>query len=283
MAKILRRDDDCTSVSGHTADDFVRFFETKVTTVRAATSKAPRVASSTPPCTSSLTELLQCTEEDVRRVIMTSPTKSCTLDPIPTFLLKESIDVLLPYLTAMVNASLREGHLPQSHKAAIVTPLLKKQSLDATELSSYRPVSNLSFVSKVVERIVAEQFVKYLQSNELLPRLQSAYRRCHSTETALLRVLSDIYAAVDRQDVTLLGLLDLSAAFDCVDHEILADRLRRSFGIRGTALQWIRSFLHGRTQQVFYAGELSAVVQLLFGVPQGSVLGPLLFLMYTAE
>ena len=98
----------------------------------------------------------------------------------------------------------------------------------------------------------------------------------------LLRVLSDIYAAADRQDVTLLGLLDLSAAFDCIDHDIQISRLQQSFGIRGT-FSWIASFLHRRTQQVFYAGGLLVIMSLAFGVPQGSVLGPLLFLLYTAE
>jgi len=117
----------------------------------------------------------------------------------------------------------------------------------------------------------------------LLPHRQSAYRRHHSTETALLRVLSDIYATADKQEVTLLGLLDLSAAFDCVDHDILLRHLRQSFGTGGTALAWIESFLRGRTQQVAYAGSLSAAILLLCGVPQGSVLGPLLFLLYTAE
>jgi len=97
------------------------------------------------------------------------------------------------------------------------------------------------------------------------------------------RVLSDIYVAADKQEVTLLGLLDLSAAFDCVDHDILLRRLRQSFGIGGTALAWIESFLRGRTQQVAYAGSLSAAILLLCGVPQSSVLGPLLFLLYTAE
>ena len=106
-------------------------------------------------------------------VIMASPTKSCTLDPIPTFLLKESLDVLLTYVTAMVNASLRDGCLPTSQKTAIITPLLKKPSLDAGDLKSFRPVSNLTFMSKVVERIVAGQLVQYLQSNGLMPRLQS--------------------------------------------------------------------------------------------------------------
>jgi len=281
LSKILRREDN-TAVSSHTADDFIMFFNNKVESVRASTADAaPPVTSQ--PVTSSLTDFPVCSEDEVRRVIMSSPTKSCTLDPIPTDLLKESVDVLLPYLTAMVNASLREGCLPASQKIAIITPLLKKPSLDTSELKNYRPVSNLSFMSKVIEKVVAAHLTKYLQENDLLPRLQSAYRRHHSTETALLRVLSDIYAAADRQDVTLLGLLDLSAAFDCVDHDILISRLQQSFGIRGTTLSWITSFLHGRTQQVFYAGGLSVIMSLAFGVPQGSVLGPLLFLLYTAE
>jgi len=110
----------------------------------------------------------------------------------------------------------------------------------------------------------------------MMPQLQSAYRRHHSTETALLKVLSDVYAAIDCQQATLLGLLDLSEAFDCVDYDILLRRLHLKFGICGTALEWI-SFLLGRSQQVYYQGRLSVKLQLLFGVPQGSVLGPLLF------
>jgi hypothetical protein len=213
---------------------------------------------------------------------MNSPTKSCSLDPLPTFLLKEMIDMLLPFLTALINASLRDGFLPASQKHAIITPLLKKTSLDPDELKNYRPVSNLTFISKIVERIVAQQLVDYLQQNDLMPRLQSAYRRHHSTETALLRVLSDLFSAADGRCVSLLGLLDLSAAFDCVDHDILLRRLSQSFGIHGAALAWISSFLTDRTQRVCFHGRLSTIHSLVFGVPQGSVLGPLLFLLYTA-
>ena len=136
---------------------------------------------------------------------------------------------------------------------------------------------------KDVERIVTGQVVEYLQSSSLMTRLQSAYQRHHSTETALLWVLSDIFCAADRQHVTLLGLLDLSSAFDCVDHDILIRRLQRSFGIGGSVIAWIQSFLCDRIQQVSYADSQSAIIQLVFSVPQVTVLGPLLFLLYTAE
>ena len=222
------------------------------------------------------------TEADVRRV-MASPSKSLSLDPIPTFLLKEVIDVLLPFITALINASLSQGRLPMSQKQAFVTPLLKKAGLDAADMANYRPVSNLTFLSKTVERVVAKQLNGYLAANGLLPRLQSAYRRGHSTETALLRVMSDVFAAADQKRVTLLALLDLSAAFDCVDHDILLMRLQRIVGLSGQVLSWIRSFLTERSQRVAYAGSLSSLIVLLWGVPQGSVLGPLLFLLYTAE
>ena len=122
-----------------------------------------------------------------------------------------------------------------------------------------------------------------LEANNLLPPLQSAYRRNHSTETALLKVLSDSFLAADEGSVTLLGLLDLSAAFDTVDHEILLHRLRHSFGISEKVLAWITSFLNGRTQQVEYHGIKSAMGVLVSGVPQGSVLGPLLFSLYTTD
>ena len=116
-----------------------------------------------------------------------------------------------------------------------------------------------------------------------MPDEQSAYRRNHSTETALLRVISDLLNSMDKQEVTLLGLLDLSAAFDCVNHDILLSRLERTYGIESLAIEWIRSFLVDRKQQVTFRGQLSGILRLVFGIPQGSVLGPLLFLLYTAE
>ena len=123
----------------------------------------------------------------------------------------------------------------------------------------------------------------YLHHNNLMPLYQSAYRKCHSTETALLEIISNMFSAINDQRITLLSLLDMSCAFDCVNHEILLGRLRSSYGISGVVLQWIESFLTGRTQQVNFSDQVSNVGFLRSGVPQGSVLGPLLFLLYTSE
>ena len=122
----------------------------------------------------------------------------------------------------------------------------------------------------------------HLHSNGLLPEHQSAYRRSHSTETALLKVTSDALIAADMGKLTLLGMLDLSAAFDCVDHSILLHRLEVSFGFGGAVLDWMRSYLVGRRQYIRYNGSTSSTTVVQFGVPQGSVLGPLFFILYTA-
>ena len=127
------------------------------------------------------------------------------------------------------------------------------------------------------------QMSNYLQDNGLLPEKQSAYRKFHSTETALLDIMSDVHSAADGGQVTLLALLDQSAAFDVIDHGILLDRLHHTFGFSGTALSWISSYLSGRSQYVYFNGESSTVTLVKCGVPQGSLLGPLYFVLYTAE
>ena len=132
----------------------------------------------------------------------------------------------------------------------------------------------------LLERAVHAQLLMYLNENELLPSVQSAYRQFFSTETAVLKVVSDVLTAMDRGQITLLGMFDLSAAFDTVDHAILLKRLDVSFGIRGNALNWFASYLSGRSQQVSVHGILASSFYLDFGVPQGSVLGPVLFLLY---
>lgn len=183
----------------------------------------------------------------------------------------------------MCNASLQQGCLPLSQRRAVVTPRLKKSGLDEADVKNYRPISNLTFMSKIVERLVCRQLVTFLQKHNLLPTHQSAYRRQHSTETAVLKIVSDLLLACDRGQVSLLALLDLSAAFDTVDHSILIDRLQSAFGIRGPVIEWIHSFVTSRMQSVSFAGEKSTWSAIMCGVPQGSVLGPILFLLYCAD
>ena len=179
-----------------------------------------------------------------------------------------------------MNDSLQEGTVPPTFKKAVVLPLLKKPDLDVEKLQNYRPVSNLIYISKLLEKVVANQIMDYMSANDLHEVLQSAYRSGHSTETALLKIKNDIDLALDRGDGVFLVLLDLSAAFDTIDHTILIDRLETWRGITGTVLKWLKTYLSCRTQSVRVGESSSVDVHLKTGVPQGSVLGPLLYLIY---
>jgi len=204
-------------------------------------------------------------------------------DPIPTAVLKEVAELLAPYFVELFNRSFATGQFPSTFKEAFITPIVKKPGLDVNDVASYRPISNLTVVSKVLERLAAHQLMDYLKASDLLPSMQSGFRPGHSTETAVLRVLADILQAVDCGDVAALVLLDLSAAFDTVDHSILLQRLNTTFGISATAHSWFRSYLSGRSQCVRRGSIRSSITRLLCGVPQGSVLGPILFIMYVAD
>ena len=148
-------------------------------------------------------------------------------------------------------------------------------------MTNYRPVSNLSFLSKILEKVVASRLNSHINSSYTSNDYQSAYRKFHSTETALLKIHNDILSSMDDGRVTALTLLDLSAAFDTIDHSILLRRLGNWFGVKEKALDWFKSYLTGRSQTINLGNCLSSRSDLSFGVPQGSVLGPLLFTLYT--
>ena len=224
----------------------------------------------------------EVTSSEVLSIIASSSPKTCSIDSIPTDLLLKCIDVLLDPITEIINHSLELGKFPDCYKKAIVKPLLKKHNLDPEVLNNYRPVSNLSFISKILEKVVLKQINEHLAENNLLEPFQSAYRENHSTETALLKIFNDLLLCCDKGNMSVLTLLDLSAAFDTIDHSILFSRLSKSFGFSGNVMAWMKSYLKERTQKIVVNGHVSESFMLTCGVPQGSVLGPTLFVMYTA-
>ncbi len=276
---------DCSSIRS-LAEAFGTYFVDKISLIRSSFDKDPGDdnAHGIPELNSrhkKLNILAPASEDEIRRLVMSAPCKSSDLDPIPTALLKTCMDVLVTPITSIVNLSLAEGVFPASFKIAHVSPLLKKPTLAKDEMKNYRPVSNLSFVSKILEKVVANRLNTHVHGSNTSNPFQSAYRKFHSTETALLNISSDILTAMEEGRVTALTLLDLSAAFDTIDHPILLNRLKNWFGVTGTALNWLTSYLSSRSQRIKIDDYLSSEVNLPFGVPQGSVLGPLLFTMYT--
>ena len=188
------------------------------------------------------------TDEFVLKVINSASAKSCELDPIPTTLLYENLDILLPTITNIINTSLTTDIVPRDLKTAIIKSLSKKPSLDKNLLKNYRPISNVSFLSKILEKVVLHKLLSYLQENNLSNPFRSAYRAGYSTENVLLHIVNDILSALDNDNISVLLLLELSAAFDTIDHQILLSRLNSVFGIQSTALQWFYSYLSDRYQ-----------------------------------
>lgn len=174
---------------------------------------------------------------------------------MPTKIVKSILlETLVPIITQMVNLSFKEGIFPESYKEALLQPLIKKILLDFDIFKNYRPVSNLVFVSKVMEKAVAVRIFAHLRFNNLLEIFQSAYKELHSTETALLRVQNDVLRAIDNRESVFLVMIDLSAAFDTIDHSVMLSLLKNSFGIEGTALNWFKTYLTNRRQRVSING-----------------------------
>ena len=181
--------------------------------------------------------------------------KHCKSTVILT-LLKQCLDILLPVIVHIVNVILASSCMPASLKQALVIPHLKKTTLELL-FPSYRPVSNLAFIGKVTEKVAANQLISHMSDHGIGEIFQSSYKEFHSTETALLRVNNDILRALDKGQCVLLILLDLSAAFDTIDHGILLERLVRYVGVTGSALQWFKDYLTDRKQNVLINGHSS--------------------------
>ena len=267
----------------HSADDFAELFSKKIDTIRKSTSNAPPPVITTRPVSSPLATFHPVTTAEVNQLLKQSANKQCPSDPIPTWLLKRLSPVMSPVIASMFNSSYRLNTFPSAHKNAIVHPLLKKSTLDPADLSSYRPISNLSFISKSLERLVSNRLSAHIDTQSLLSPTQSAYRSKFSTETALVRIHNDIINAIDQGDIAGLVLLDLSAAFDTVDHSVLINVLHERFGICDDALNWMASYIMDRSQVVQINSAQSKCHHLDCGVAQGSVLGPRQFIAYVED
>ena len=204
------------------------------------------------------------------------------MDYIPTSLVKSCSTVFSELIAKLANMSFKEGRFPSCFKSAAVTPLLKKPGLDKSAPSNYRPISNLNYFSKILERLFLARIQSHILDSPNFNRYQSAYRQHHSTESSLLSTMDNIFNSSDQGSSTLLISLDLSAAFDTIDHPTLLNRLKHSFGLTDQAYCWIESYLTGRRQSVRIGQHSSPSALCTTGVPQGSVLGPLLFTIYTS-
>ena len=179
-----------------------------------------------------------------------------------------------------LTVGLSSGIFPQCFNSALVTPILKKRCLDHNDFNNYRPVSSLCFIAKILEKLVFSQVSSYINSHNLCNTCQSTYRPGHSTETALPRVVNDLFLSLNKGNISVLALLDLSSAFDTIDHPILVHRLHTDFGFTDAVLQWLSPYLTDRTHYVSVSNNCSAFTPVHSGVPHGSVIGPMLFTMY---
>uniref|UniRef100_A0A3Q3PY07 Reverse transcriptase domain-containing protein n=1 Tax=Monopterus albus TaxID=43700 RepID=A0A3Q3PY07_MONAL len=204
----------------------------------------------------------------------------CPLDIMPAALFKEVFHSIGLDIVNLINGSLASGIVPTALKHAAVQPILKKPNLDSTVLSNFRPVSKLPYLSKILEKTIFTQLQTFLENNGIFEKFQSGFKTHHSTESALLQVFNNLVFTVDEGNTAILILLDLSAAFDTVDHRILLSHLQHSVGLHGNVLKWFESYLSDRSFAVHIDEFSSSVVPLNCGVPQGSILGPVLFSLY---
>lgn len=267
-----------TSVS--LCEDFANYFNDKIFQIKSLLPSSAYSPLDVPLCYSTWSVFEPITLDSLESIFAGLKPTSCPQDVIPTSFLKQVFTTIGPDLLTVINKCLSAGVVPDSLKHASVSPLLKKSNLNPSILSNFRPISNLPFISKILEKVVLNQLLPFLNDNNIHEKFQSGFKAHHSTESALLRVMNAILLSTDTGQSVALVLLDLSSAFDLMDHNILLTRLEACVGFRGMVLQWFRSYLSNRSYSVSLGHHSSSVKKLSSGVPQGSILGPVLFNLY---
>ena len=239
--------------------------------------------SDSPTTASSFTTFRCITIEELKTVLQMINKKTCSLDPAPTKIIFDHMETLKCVFLQMVNTTIKYSEFPDPLKQAEVTPILKQSKLDPEELKSFRPVSSIPFASKLIERVMYTQLDEHLEENNLYAFYQSAYRKHYSCESALTKLTDDLQKINNSGDDSVLVLLDCSSAFDTVDHQILLQKLEDDYMIKDNALKLIRSYLQNRIFATKVNNVKSGTKELKYGVPQGSLLGPLFYNLYTKD
>ena len=203
--------------------------------------------------------------------------KSAHISTYSVRIIKHLCNLIAPILSHIINISFSSGHFPKFLKVARVVPIFKSGS--STDVNNYRPISILPILSKIFEKIVHHQFYNYLNHFKFLNSDQYGFRKKLSTSNAIINMMQYIYDNLDQGNTVISIFLDFSKAFDCVNHEILLDKMS-VYGVRGIAHSWFKSYLSDRQQCVYLNGKFSESCSVDRGVPQGSILGPLLFLLF---
>ena len=259
-------------------DKFADFFFKKIRKIREQFCNESTQKTHHRDCMSFVAFLPLDREEILNIIKKMNPTTSI-MDPCNAGFLLKFKEIIVDAITTITNQSLTTGEFLDDWKVAAVRPLIKDPNI-RTEFKNYRPISNLSFLSKIIEKAAQVQLQKHFDEQSLLPNHQSAYRQHHSTETTVLNMCDNISKNMETQKYTSIVCLDLSSAFNTVNHKILLGILKSYFKISDHALAWMSSYLSKRKFLVQIGQQISKTIELDYSVPQGSILGPILFNCY---
>ena len=258
------------------ADKFASFFNEKICRIRTQITSERELRNVTNEQNDvdgnsdvKLHTLQRVTEEEVLNIFRDMNKKYNIMDPIPIRAMKGVFGELLTYIADIINSSFSQGIFPSELKHSTVIPVIKSKNLDTEDVNNYRPISNTATLAKIVEKAALAQINDHLSANDLHTVTQSGYKKGHSCETAVLKIVNDVQNEVFKKNVAVVLMLDLSAAFDTIDQTLLIEMLRSKYGFEGKALAWVTSYLKGRTFSVKIKSSESCVQKLLYGVPQG--------------